>query len=629
MRLFREERTKLKKLWPSKQLAGYISVVFAAAVVAIFAGWTGFASRIDNYAYDFFFGLYPPHVEARESALVAIDENTLNEFGGMRRIRSILAATLDRLATAPPKAVALDVILADPGDPAEDAKLEAAMARTHDLVLPCELVPGGWENPIPRFSRHAVALGHIHADDKARDGVSRQIQLEKLAPGDRRWALSLVAFQYSRGGQPIMESPEDLEIAGVRIPAARRAGERPLRIRFAPDTAGISAADLLHDPSVAAELKGKTVFVGVTALTAARDRLITPLGESVPGVAVHRDAFETIAQGQFLTPASNLTVLAVCFAFAAAAGFTFWYRGGWSAYVIGAGLLGVAHTVPAYLFRQGLVFPYFAAVSAAWLPVAAAATYRYFVVRGQLHQSESDKARYRQAIHFVTHEMRTPLTAIQGSSELMGRYVMSEDKRKQIALMINSESKRLARMIQTFLDVERLTEGQTDLKKEQFGVEDLMATCLARVIPIAERKQIQIHPPEPTTDVLTGDRELMEYAVYNLLTNAVKYSEAGTEAWLSGERSGGWVRISVRDQGIGIDAKEIKNVFTKFYRTKKAEASGESGTGIGLSIVDQIVKEHGGRMEVASRPGQGSTFTMILPCHAEAPVDALSASKRM
>ncbi len=96
----------------------------------------------------------------------------------------------------------------------------------------------------------------------------------------------------------------------------------------------------------------------------------------------------------------------------------------------------------------------------------------------------------------------------------------------------------------------------------------------------------------------------MEYALYNLLTNAVKYSPAGTEVHVFAELSRGQLRLAVRDQGIGMDAKELKNIFKKFYRTKRAEASGEVGTGIGLSIVEQIVAHHGGRIEVTSEPGR-------------------------
>jgi signal transduction histidine kinase len=619
----------LKKRWPSRQLSSYTTVVAVAAVIAVLAGWTGFAARVDNYAYDFLFGLYPPAAWTPESVVLAIDEQTLQQFGGMRQVRTVLAETLDLLASAKPKAVAIDVLLADAGDPPEDARLAAAMARTPNLVLPCEVAPAGWEDPLPVFGAHAAALGHIHADEEARDGVSRQIQLEKVAAGVRRWALALSAFQASRGGAPILESPDDLEVAGVHIPAARRHENRPMRIRFPRSGPAVSVADLKRNPKLADSLRGHTVFLGITALSAARDRLQNPLGQAIPGVEVHRDAFETIAQGTFLTPAPDQMVLGFCLLLAIAAGAIFWFRSGWSAYVMAGLLLLAGHVLPAFLFQRGIVFPYVASISAAWLPVSAAASYRYFRIRRELRKSESDKARYRQAIHFVTHEMRTPLTAIQGSSELMGRYALAEDKRKQIAQMINSESKRLARMIQTFLDVERLSEGQMELKREPMSVRDLVSTCLERVQPLAERKQIRITSGELATEILLGDRELMEYAVYNLLTNAVKYSPAATEVYVSAERTGSQARISVRDEGIGMDANELRNIFKKFYRTKKAEASGEAGTGIGLSIVEQIVAEHGGRMDVTSKPGKGSTFTIFLPCHAGATSSAVSASKRL
>jgi len=249
--------------------------------------------------------------------------------------------------------------------------------------------------------------------------------------------------------------------------------------------------------------------------------------------------------------------------------------------------------------------------------VAAAASYQHFVVRRALRTSETERKRYQQAIHFVTHEMRTPLTAIQGSSELMGRYNLSEEKRRQMTEMINQESKRLARMIQTFLDVERLSDGQMELKREQFTARELVEACLERVRPLGERKNIRVSTAE-LAGSLEGDRELMEYAIYNLMTNAVKYSGPGTEVTVGCRIEGDRVRLSVQDQGIGMDAKELRQIFQKFYRTKRAEASGEKGTGIGLSIVEQIVQHHGGKMEVTSQPGRGSCFTVILPARSRA-----------
>ena len=259
-------------------------------------------------------------------------------------------------------------------------------------------------------------------------------------------------------------------------------------------------------------------------------------------------------------------------------------------------------------------------MSSAWLSLITAGGYQLLVVRRSLRRSEAERDRYRQTIHFVTHEMRTPLTAIQGSSELMGRYALPEEKRKQISELINSESKRLGRMIEMFLSVERLSAGQVELKKEHFSAGELMAGCVTRALPLADRKQIRILTEAAPQDILlTGDRELMEYAFYNLLTNAIKYSPAHTQVTLAATRKHDHAYISVEDQGIGMDQKEVKKVFQKFYRTKRAEQSGEVGTGIGLSIVEQIVLQHSGTIEVMSRPGEGSRFTMILPAPVTAP----------
>jgi signal transduction histidine kinase len=318
-----------------------------------------------------------------------------------------------------------------------------------------------------------------------------------------------------------------------------------------------------------------------------------------------------------LTHASNLSTVGLSLVFALTAGLAFALLGGWTSYAVAILILISAHLTPVYFFRQGVVFPYLGPTAVAWLSCAGAATFHYFFVRRQLRKSESERSRYQQAIHWAAHEMRTPLTTIQGSSEIMANYNLPPEKAKQMSVMINSESKRLARLIQTFLDVERLAEGQMELKSERFPAAAVVTTCLDRVRPFAERKQIVLSLDSEVTGTLTGDRELMEYAFYNILTNAVKYSPAQTEIHVIAENRAGELRLAVRDQGMGIDQKEIKNIFKKFYRTRRAEASGEAGTGIGLSIVEQIVTHHGGSMEVTSEPGKGSCFTMVLATHAE------------
>ena len=580
---------------------------FAAGTLA---GWTALAARVDHYAYDLMTQMTPLKNAAEPSSVVvAIDEETLRARGGMRNIRPILTQTLEQINSAQPKAVALDVILSDKGDDAEDARLEAALHDTRNLILDCDLVGGAWEDPLPRFASAAAGLGHVHPEIDRFDGVSREVSLEETANHQRRWALALEAFRISRG-QEIIESPDDVEVGGTVIPAARADAGRPMLIRYLP--AGIPTVSALRVKENANLLRGKTVFLGITALSAARDRLLNPYGVNVPGVEVHAHAFETMACGDFLHKAGDLAPLGLSLLFAAGAGLAFALLSGWMAYAVAVVIVVAALAAPIFFFGRGVVFPLVGPAAVAWLSTAGAATYQHFFVRRQLRRSESEKSRYQQAIHWAAHEMRTPLTAIQGSSEIMTNYSLPEAKQKQLSEMINSESKRLARLIQTFLDVERLAEGQMELKRERFAASSVVDTCMGRVKPLAERKGISMTLDTPVEGTLVGDRELMEYAFYNLLTNAVKYSPPDTHVRVRAETRGADLRLSVQDEGIGMDAKELKSIFQKFYRTKKAEASGEVGTGIGLSIVEQIVTSHGGRMEVASEPGKGSCFTMVV-----------------
>jgi signal transduction histidine kinase len=608
----------------------YLALLAAALVVSLIASAT-IGAQIDLNAYDFMFRLYQPPPWQTTSIILAIDELSLQAVGGMRNLRRPLAAALHQIAFARPTAVAIDVILADAHDPAADSVLEDALRAVPNLALATELIEGGreWEDPIPRFRRFAAALGHVHADPD-KDWVNRVVSLEKYTSRERRWALALEAYRLGRRA-PIVESPTDVQIGETIIPTPRTADGRLMRIRFLPPSMEpvprISLKRLRDDPGLAIRFRGKTVFVGVTAQTEVRDRLATPYsdGTPMPGVEMHANAFETIAQQRFITSVSWSWVLLFCLALTAAIGAAWARLPGWLPYPAGVALLIAAHFTPYVFFTHNRVFSFVMPASTAWLATFTAAAWQLLVVRRSLGRSEAERNRYQQAMHFVTHEMRTPLSAIQGSSELISSYALPEEKRKQIAGIINSESKRLARMIEVFLNVEKLSAGQMELKHEAISIRDLVDVCIFRTRPLADRKRISIelHPISESLTV-TGDRELMEYACYNLLTNAVKYSPQQTQVTVSGSLEHGFVRVAVADQGIGMDQKEVRKIFQKFYRTRRAEESGEAGTGIGLSIVQQIVEQHGGSIEVTSRPGEGSCFTLVLPAaaHSAAPAAA-------
>lgn len=612
-------------------------LVLASALLGLALSWTSFGQQFDKYAYDFLFRLEPPAPWQPSSIILAIDEQTILKYTYPAGLRAALADGLERIRPARPLAVAVDVTLAGPGgDKIADANLERAFSRTHNLVLSCDLLPdgSGWDDPSPLFRKYAVAVGQTHAALDTYDAVSRDLILEKIAGHDRRWALALAAYSAAAGAD-IIESPDDLTIGSVRIPSAIRdenhqrasratPDERMIRIRYVPPSMGkipqVSIAALDRDPSLASRFAGKVVFAGVTDQTAVQDRWMTPYSSSVfmPGVEIHANAYETIAHRMFLVDAPPLVVLACSLALAMGAGLAYAWASGWLANVLALLVLAGSQATPAVAFAQSVVWPWVPGTLGVLLATASAAAWRHLLVRRELVEAEQEKSRYQQAMQFVTHEMRTPLTAIQGSSEMIRRYSsMPEAKRTQMAELINSESKRLAKMIETFLSVERMSAGQMDLKQERFAVQDLVERCAARARPLAENKQIEIEIANLPCDDLIGDRELMEYAVYNLLTNAVKYSPPQTRVTVYGEADGKnergeRIRLSVQDQGIGMDKKEAERIFEKFYRTKKAEQSGEMGTGIGLSIVKRIVNEHGGTIQVESEPGKGSKFTLIL-----------------
>ena len=618
---------KLSVHWRSGtswRFSGFISYLFLStlvvisAVAALVVDWSAFGRQIDQYAYDFLFRLEQPPPWQPSSIILAIDNRTLTSYGGLIGIRSALADGLDRIQPVHPAAVVVDIILTEGGD--ADDKLEAAFARTHNLVLSSDMQPDGtqWEEPIPRFRKYAAGVGEVHADLDKFDAVSRDLPLEKIAGRDRRWTLALETLRVVEN-RDIVESSGDLNVGDLRIPAS--AGDaRALRIRYAPlamhGIPQVSIEELDKDPALASRFAGKVVFAGVTAQTAS-DRWMTPYSNGIimPGVEMHANAYETMARQMFLVDVPLRTVVAVTFLFATSAALAYALTTGWIANVLTLLILIASQLVPGIAFKGSLVWPWMPATSSVIFATAAAAAWRHLLVRRELVHAENETIRYRQTIQFVTHEMRTPLTAIQGSSELIGRYgAMPEVKRKQMADLINAESKRLARMISTFLSLERLSENGSEVKQERIPLHDLIESCATRARPLAENKQIEIAVLNVPADDLVGDRELMEYAVYNLLTNAVKYSPPRTRVKIYGEEEDnrGCVRISVEDQGIGMDNKEVGRIFEKFYRTKEAEQSGEIGTGIGLSIVKQIVHEHGGAIEVKSEPGRGSKFTLTL-----------------
>lgn len=591
-------------------------------MLGLLLGWSGLGAELDARVYDVLLRLNPPPERPSSSLILAIDEESLAQFGGVLRLRKPLARALETLALHEPKAVAIDLVLSEERGAEENAALAAALEKVPGLVLAVSLradstaEDGEWEEPLEMFRRSAAALGHVHAEPDS-DGVCRRVAPAKAAGRKRRWALALEAFRLEQGAEAIVETEDGLEVGDRFIPAPRRGGGE-LLIRYPHPRAGLerlSLKDVIDDPARAAIARGRVVFVGVQVLGGLDRYLMTPYsyGRAMSGVEINAAVYETLAAGRFLRPVSESAALAWTLLIAAALGTAFWRLRGRAVLIASGTALVAAHLAPAVLFAADRVLPAAPLAPVAWLTFLAGGAYHYLVVRRDLKEAERRGDRYQRAIHYVTHEMRTPLTAIQGSSELISGYSLSAEKQREIGALIHRESRRLGRMIEMFLSVERLRSGQLELRREAVDADQALAAAIERVRPLAERKRTRIEHLREGAPAVWGDREFLEYACYNLISNAVKYSPAQTAVTVRVRRADSGVVITVEDRGFGMDEDDLRNIFKKFYRAKGAERSGEEGTGLGLALVEEIIVQHGGSITVESRLGRGSRFTVKLP----------------
>ena len=220
----------------------------------------------------------------------------------------------------------------------------------------------------------------------------------------------------------------------------------------------------------------------------------------------------------------------------------------------------------------------------------------------------------------VSHELRTPLSSIRVFGEYMrlGR-VTAPEKIREYGEYIETESRRLTSLINNILDFSRIESGDRKYRFAETDIVGLLAeTVHAFASPLREHGfSIRFVPPSRTIPPLAVDKDAIAQAVVNLMDNGIKYSAARKEIDVVVHESAGGVRIDVRDYGIGIPSCEQKKIFEKFYRVGSGLVHDVKGSGLGLSIVNHIVRAHRGEIVVTSVPGEGSTFTIVLPAETQ------------
>jgi signal transduction histidine kinase len=215
----------------------------------------------------------------------------------------------------------------------------------------------------------------------------------------------------------------------------------------------------------------------------------------------------------------------------------------------------------------------------------------------------------------VTHELKTPIALIRLAVETLEmRRISSPEEADKFLRTIGRETLRLSQLVDNILDFARLEAGQRVFRFEQLDVGQVVRDALETFRPRFEHQGFAV-----TTDVpdglplVQGDAVALTHCVLNLLDNAIKYSKTRREVRVTVESRNGTVCVSVADRGIGISPGDQKRVFEKFVRLETGLVHDVKGAGLGLSLVDQIIRAHGGRVEVESNPGEGSTFTLVLP----------------
>ena len=218
-------------------------------------------------------------------------------------------------------------------------------------------------------------------------------------------------------------------------------------------------------------------------------------------------------------------------------------------------------------------------------------------------------------LSIVSHEFRTALTGIQGFSELIRDGGLEPDEVRAYGGYIFNDADRVNRLIGDMLDLDRMESGRMSIRTTDVDINEVLSDAIARAgsSPTVEFKA----DLDPRLPIVVGDRDRLVQVVSNLVNNAVKYSPDGGTVTLSSRSEGGFALVSVTDTGVGIPPDEIGHVFERFRRVRTGAAQSIPGTGLGLTIVKQIVEMHGGKIWVESAVGHGSAFHFTLPLAVE------------
>lgn len=233
-------------------------------------------------------------------------------------------------------------------------------------------------------------------------------------------------------------------------------------------------------------------------------------------------------------------------------------------------------------------------------------------IRNQ-HEAIMESAQMRQEFTAnVSHELKTPLTAISGYSELIENGMADEQDITRFAAGIHKNAKRLLTLINDTIRLSEL-DATSEIPFETLNLYDIAATSVDMLQINAENHDVSLYLEGESCEI-KGDKQMMEELLYNLCDNAIRYNNKDGKVWVRvSKEADGEVCLQVKDTGIGIPKEHQERIFERFYRVDKSRSKSTGGTGLGLAIVKHIVVKHGARLELDSTVGKGTTIRIFFP----------------
>ena len=509
-----------------------------------------------------------PSRPATATMLIEIDEASIREIGRWPWPRTVLASLVDRAIEGGARGVVIDVLLAESAD--GDEQLAHVLQRTPNAAVAVLGENGEWV--LPAASVHATpAHGNFELDH---DGILRRVASTKQSH-DRSLPAISVAAASMYNGRPIP--------VGVSLSPAFRTPARAIP--------RVSAAKALREPL---NVRGKIVFIGPTAF-ALGDRVLTPTAahhQPDPGVTVHAAATESLVRGD--TIRTMPPIVSGLLAGAIVGVVLQKRRRAWAiAIVVALIALGLS----------GIAMPIITLIATTILAQAAIETVS---TSKTLRQTRIDREQEVESKRRLAHELKTPLASMRGLTQLLAQFDLSDDERRRVTTLLESEAGKLQSLVQVMLDLERLPLRDFLTSSSVIDLGDLVTKRIEFLRASTDRALSVSSAPSV---LVRADAALIERVIDNLVGNALKYTEHDVDVRVS--KYDGAAMIEVEDRGPGIAPADRTRVFDRFVRG--ATAAGTHGLGLGLSMVAEIARWHRGDVALEDAVSGGALFRVTLP----------------